>query len=588
MLGLPMVQLGERTWTGCKDVGRRIGSRIVDARARARARRRRLRPTLSEVLEERQLLSAAGVDYVISGYKWSDPSRITYSIAPDGVSWISGTNTISSAFDAKFGAGTWRRELARALATWQTAANINIVPVADGPYGQNALGAWQGDPRFGDIRIGGVAMGEQKILAQTYYPPPNGSTSGGDVEINLTMDYGIGRQYDLFSVLLHETGHSLGLGHPTDSSHVMRSVYGGVVTTLSDGDLEGIRAIYGARKVDVYEAQGYGKSAALPIDMTGPLATSNTFTSEAASLDVIGETQWFSFIAPSYAAGTWSVTASASNLSMLSPKVTLHDDSGRVLATASDPGKWSADATARTSSLVPGRRYYAAVTGATNDVFAVGTYNLTISVSGTPAPPPPPVVVPPTVPTAPTVPTMPNIPVPIPPVAPIPPATGPIYPTTTVVLPDVFEQNDTARTATRLGRVTRQIYYGLTLTTGDVDFHAFQAAVAGVYHVSAPGTIVQIYNNRGRVVAQGNGAASVSATRNASFTVLIQAPSAAPVAGYNMTIAAATQAPARVPPGRAPLPPARRPPFGRMPPLRQTAPMLASAAWESALRRAPA
>ena len=26
-----------------------------------------------------------GYDYVVTGYRWSNPSRITYSIAPDGV-----------------------------------------------------------------------------------------------------------------------------------------------------------------------------------------------------------------------------------------------------------------------------------------------------------------------------------------------------------------------------------------------------------------------------------------------------------------------------------------------------------------------
>lgn len=561
---------------GCKGLGRRIGIGIEAARARGRAARRRLRPWLSEVLEDRQLLATTGVDYVLSGYKWSNPSRITYSIAPDGVTWISGKNTIDAAFDAKFGAGRWEREIARALATWQAAANINIVPVADARYDVNALGASQGDSRFGDIRIGGVAMGEQKILAQSYYPPPQGTTAGGDVEINLSMNYGIGKDFDLFSVLLHETGHSLGLGHPTSTSEVMRAVYGGVVDGLDDGDLVGIRAIYGARQVDVYEAQGFGKTSSKPIDMSAALTTTNTFTSQAASLDVIGETQWFSFVAPSYAGGSWAVTASASNVSMLSPKVTVFDDAGNVLGSAADPSKWSVDATAQMSSLVPGRRYYAAVTGATSDVFGVGAYNLTVSMSGSPAVVKPTTPPPSTAPTAPA-PSAPNTP---PATGPVYPPSGPVYPTTVVVSPDRFELNNSSKTATRLGRLTQASYAGLTLPAADVDFFAFQAGVAGIYQVSASGAVVQVLNARGKVVAQGNGSAAVSATRNASFTVRVQAPGAESVSSYTLNIAAIPAAQRRSIAGRFAL--------ARQGMARQEAPAFASAAWASALRNASA
>lgn len=553
---------------GCKEAWRRIGIGMGGLRSRAgRPRRLRLRPP--EDLEGRQLLATAGVDYVLSGYKWANPSRITYSIAPDGVTWVSGKNTLDSAFDAKFGAGVWEREIARALATWQAAANINVVPVGDGPYNSNAYGASQGDARFGDIRIGGVAMGEEKILAQTYYPPPQGSSAGGDVEINLSMNYGIGRNYDLYSIILHETGHSLGLGHPTSTSDVMRAVYGGVVDGLDDGDLVGIRAIYGARGVDVYEAQGFGKTASLPIDITNSLATSSSFTAAGASLDSIGEVQWFSFAAPSYAGGSWTVTASAANVSMLSPKVTVYDDAGRVIGTGADPSKWSVNAVASMSSIAPGRRYYAAVTGATGDVFDVGAYNLTVTMSASP-----PAVTPNPNP-APN--PAPSVPTPNAPSAPKP--SGPIYPTTIIAAPDRFELNNSLKTATRLGRIVQASYAGLTLPAADVDFFSFQANAAGIYQVSASGAVVQVLNARGRVVAQGNGAVNVSATRNASFTVRVQAPGATSVSDYTLSINA-VPAQRRTPPGRLA--------FGRLQPARQVAPGLAAAAWSSALRNASA
>ncbi len=510
-------------------------------------------------------MATAGSDYVIkNGFRWANPSRITYSIAPDGVTWISGANAINATFDAKFGQGVWQREVARALATWQSVANINIVPVADGPYRINALGASQGDARFGDIRIGGAAIsGNQQTLAQTYFPPPQGSTAGGDVEVNLNMGFAIGSDYDVFSIVLHETGHSLGLDHPSSGKVVMRPVYGGVVTTLDAGDVAGIQAIYGARQPDMYQAQGYGVSAQRPIDLTSALATSQVTTASAASLDSIGDVQWFSFVAPDYAGGSWQVTASASNSSMLSPKVTSYDASGTPLTQASDPGRWSVDVTASLGSIVPGRRYYAAVTGAANDVFAVGAYNLTVTMSQAPRPVPPPVVVP----------TPP--PVVIPPTPPpnvvIPPS-GPIYPTTATIAPDRFELNNSIGSATRIGRIAQASFPGLTLPAGDVDFFSFQVGAQGVVQVSAAGATIQVLNNRGRVVAQGTDSVGVSAARNAALVVRLQAVGTSSVADYTLSIAQA--APSRQPACRGPgfRQPAFRFPVFRRPFARQDAP----------------
>src|SRR5262245_19770267 len=76
-----------------------------------------------DCLERRSLMAASGPDYVLTGYKWDNPAHITYSIAPDGVFWDHGTNQLNSVFNTRFGNGAWQRQLALALATWESVAN---------------------------------------------------------------------------------------------------------------------------------------------------------------------------------------------------------------------------------------------------------------------------------------------------------------------------------------------------------------------------------------------------------------------------------------------------------------------------------
>ncbi|MDR3634648.1 MAG: matrixin family metalloprotease [Isosphaeraceae bacterium] len=354
------------------------------------------RPLEMESLEDRKLLSTGSSDYLLSGSSWPNPGHITYSIAPDGVAWDAGTNNLSATFNALFGNGTWQREIARALATWEDYANINIAPV--GETGMNPIdtfGAAQGDPRFGDIRFGGANFNDNSTLAMSFSPPAsNGSytnTIYGNVEINTAMPWHIGSDFDLYSVMLHETGLTLGLNEPPPGGDVvMNTVYGGVRSGLMPGDIAGIQAIYGARTADVYQSQGQGTGLSSAVDVTSAVGGSLHATLNNVSLWTVGDAEYFSVVVPSNGGGTLSVTASAAGISMLSPAVTVYNASGQAVASQSNPSAWSDAVTAQVGGLVPGQRYFIKVSGATNDAFAAGAYQLQVSFpNGTPVSSPP-------------------------------------------------------------------------------------------------------------------------------------------------------------------------------------------------------
>lgn len=505
-----------------------VGATRTPKRPYRRPRRRARFMDDRASLEPRILLSTTpGHDYVLSGGSWPNPSLITYSIAPDGVSWDSGTNVLNATWNAKFGSSdVWQAEIARALATWQSVADINIAPVPDSPYSFNTAGQSQSDPRFGDIRFGGYPFADRSsTLAQTYYPPPDGATGAGDVEINTAMNFRIGTGsgsgfssgYDLFSVLLHETGHSLGLGHARGAAQVMYPVYQGVRAGLSPDDIAGIQAIYGARTLDRYQTQGLGFSTESAIDITSALTVAAKTTIADVWVPFIGTAEYFSFVAPSTTDQAVQVTASAARISMLSPEVSLIDPAGRVLSSSSDPAAWSNTVTAAATGLVAGQRYYVRVSGATADVFSVGAYRLSVNLVN-------------------------NAQGTNPPVAPAQQTAGPITAPPSGRLqigPDRFESNDNAAAATWLGRTTQVTIADVNLATAaDLDFYRFQPGAGGVYEVSASGVRIQVYTPRGRLVANGVDQLRWRAPRaGAGYLVVVSAPGSVPVSTYSLSIA---------------------------------------------------
>ena len=90
-------------------------------------------------------------------------------------------------------------------------------------------------------------------------------------------------------------------------------------------------------------------------------------------------------VAPSFPGATLEVTAAAGNISLLSPQVSILERRGAGARRRGKPQCLGDNVTAQVSQIVPGQRYTIAVTGATQDDFAVGAYQLDVSFAGDPS-----------------------------------------------------------------------------------------------------------------------------------------------------------------------------------------------------------
>src|SRR5262245_40966032 len=166
------------------------------------------RPLTLEWLEDRTMPAAYGVP-------WPEPEELTISFAADGTAAGGQSSVLFRTLDARMPTRVWQQEILRAFQTWAAAADINVRLVADGGQAFGTLGLKQGDPRFGDVRIGAFPMAGDVLAVSNPYDPFVANTWVGDIFLNSAYRFGVGAQggsYDLFSVLLHEAGHALGLG----------------------------------------------------------------------------------------------------------------------------------------------------------------------------------------------------------------------------------------------------------------------------------------------------------------------------------------------------------------------------------------
>jgi hypothetical protein len=334
-----------------------------------------------ELLEDRLVPATFGIP-------WQDPSHLTLSFAPDGAGIVARPSELFAALGRQFSTADWQRTILRAFQTWAVHTNLNFGFRADEGQPFGAAGLAQGDPRFGDIRVGAHEM-SREVLAISVPPDPSiAGTWSGDVLLNSDYTFD-GNPYSLLTVMLQEAGHALGLGNSSNTDSVMYTLYNATRNSLSSEDIARVQALYGARAADGYEGTaGNGTRATasefdLPDGFKGetPLVSFGDITTQA-------DVDFYTFTFPDDGNDDKddrevTVRLQTTGTSLLAAKLTVFGQDGRVLAHRASASITGDVLQVKLTGLLSSERFYVKVEAADQDLFGVGRYGLSVRLDKT-------------------------------------------------------------------------------------------------------------------------------------------------------------------------------------------------------------
>ncbi len=303
---------------------------------------------------------------------WRDAMHLTLSFAPDGTDISGDSSDLFQTLESQFPSdAAWQDDIIQAFQTWESVTNISIGQVPDdgAPFG--TAGLMQGDPRFGDIRIGALPMSPE-VMSITVPPDPFMSgTLSGDMILNSAANLNPG---DLYDVALHEAGLALGLSETTDPTSVMYPVIN-PNASLSAGDIQNIQSLYGVRAPDPNDN---AIATATPIGQP-PVYLGLTPLVAYGNLSTPSDTDFYSVQPPLLYFGPTTIQLQTSGISFLQPEVQVFNQKFQLIGSAQSTSEMGDIVSVQLPNVQPNQHYYIEVSTPATNVFGTGRYALSVT-----------------------------------------------------------------------------------------------------------------------------------------------------------------------------------------------------------------
>ncbi len=312
--------------------------------------------------------------------------HLTLSFAEDGTQIAGQSSALAAKFDAIAPEAQWKEVILRAFQDWAVNTNADIGVVPDGGQPLGTGGASQGDSRFGDIRIGAIAMAPNTGGVSV---PTDGLVSGtwfADVVFNTAFAYQ--SLDDIYAVALHEAGNVFGLEDSDDPNSPLNTHIPPEVHLPTPNDIANLQALHGIRAPDLNEPivngipvnnDSFANATNLDINETESMIGGSAPSIVYGDITTQADIDFYVIDSPDGYAGPATFQLRSQGISLLAPHLRVYNEAHQLVGEAT-PTEFDGDIlTVILPTVGSDDEFFIEVSGYSSDVYGVGGYSLVVT-----------------------------------------------------------------------------------------------------------------------------------------------------------------------------------------------------------------